>query len=90
MLNHVKMVALLNVEVFFRVFWEPFGPDAPKKHAFWSLLGALWESSGHLWETFGDQAAPKAPKSVPKATQQLQGSPKRLRKDDMARLPQEV
>ena len=89
MLNHVKLRDLINVEVLFRVFWEPLGPHAPKKLPFWSLPGALWESSGHLWETFGDQAAPKAPKSVPNATQRLQGSPKSLRKDDMARLSQE-
>ena len=58
----------------------------PKKLFFGSLLGALWEPSGHLWETFRDQDAPKAPKSDPKATQRLQGSPKKLRKDDMTRL----
>ena len=52
--------------------------------------GALWELSGHLWETFGDKGGPKAPKSVPKATQRLQGSPKKLRKDGMTRLSQEV
>ena len=89
MLNHVKMVSLLNVEVFFCVFWEPLRPHAPKKLPLRSLSGALWESSGHLWETFGDQAAPKAPNSVLKATQRLQGSPKSLRKDEMARLSQE-
>ena len=90
MLNHVKIRSQLNVEVLFRVFWDPFGPHAPKKLPFWSLPGPLWEPSGHLWETFGDPGAPKASKSVPKATQRLQGSLKRLRKDDMARLPQEV
>ena len=55
-----------------------------------TLLGALWEPSGHLWETFGDQGGPKAPKSVPNATQRLQDSPKRLRKNEMARLSREV
>ena len=62
----------------------------PKYTPFLLLLGALWEPSGHLWETFGDQGGPKAPKSVPNATQRLQDSPKRLRKDEMARLSQEV
>ena len=90
MLNHVKMVSLLNVEMFFCVFWKPFGPHAPKTFSFWSLSGILWEPSGHLWETFGDQGAPKAPKRVPKATQRLQGSPKKLRKDGMTRLSREV
>ena len=62
-----------------------------RKYApFWSLPGTLWEPSGHLWETFGDQGGPKAPKSVPNATQRLQDSPKRLPKDEMARLSQEV
>ena len=88
MLNHVKMVSLLNVELYFCVFWEPFWPHAPKRLPLRSLSGALWESSGHLWETFGDQGVPKAPKSVPKATQRLQGSPKRVRKDEMTRLSQ--
>ena len=55
-----------------------------------TLLGPLWEPSGHLWETFGDQGAPKALKSDPKAIQRLQGSPKKLRKDDTTRLFREV
>ena len=62
MLNHVKMVSLLNVEVLFCVFWEPFWPHAPKRLPLRSLSGALWESSGHLWETFGDQGAQRLPK----------------------------
>ena len=76
---------------FFYILWESGEyTQIQKKMSFWSLLGALWEPSGHFWKTFGDQGAPKVPKSVPKAIQRLQGSPKRLRKDDMARLPQEV
>ena len=90
MLNHVKMVSLLNVEVFFCAFWVPFWPHAPKRLPFWSLSGALWESSEHLWETFGDQGVPKASKSVPKATQRLQGWPKRFRKDETTRRSREV
>ena len=93
MLNHVNLRSQLNVEVFFCVFWGPFGPDAPKKlpkrfptRIFEDCYAAFWEPPGHLWETFGDQGSPKAPKGVPKATQRLQGSPKGLRKDDMARL----
>ena len=67
--------------------------NSNKKLFFGSLLGAFWEPSGNLWETFGDQGTPKAPKSVPKATQRLQGSPKApksVRKDEMARISQEV
>ena len=90
MLNHVNQLKRNPGNTPNSVFWVPFGPHAPKKLPFWSLPGALWEPSGHLWETFGDQGAPKARKSVPKAIQRLQGSPKRLRKDDMARLSREV
>ena len=90
MLNHVKLRSQLNVEVFFGVFWEPFGPDAPKMRSFWSLLGTLWEPSGHLWENFGHQGAPKAPKSDQKKSQRFQGSQRRLRKDEMPRLSRQV
>ena len=63
-----------------------FGTFSGSPGAIKSFLKHFLEPLGHLWETFGDPGGPKASKSVPKATQRPQGSPKRLRKDDMARL----
>ena len=88
----ILCVFLCFLDVFlFYIFWEsgeltqiPF--FVQNMH----LFCPFWEPFGSLRATFGRLLVTKVVQRVPNATQRLQDSPKRFRKDEMARLSQEV
>ena len=65
MLNHVKMVSLLNVELFFVLFGSLFGHMLQKG----SLFGHFREPFGSLRGTFGRLLVTKVPQRLPKVSQ---------------------
>ena len=80
MLNHFKIIALLNVEVFFRVFWEPFWPHAPKRLPFlvqnMHLFCSFWEPFATLRATFGRLLVTKVVQRLQKVSQKRPNGPK--------------